>query len=61
MLKKGTKFKIKVVKNPLINTKVGNIVEITDIGEKTVCFIDNITHEWFFIEKDKIEEYLEII
>ena len=55
-IEKGMKFKVEVLKNPLINTKVGNVVEIVSVGKSTVEFKDMTTSDYGLIEKDKIEE-----
>jgi len=60
-LKKGMKFKVKETKNPLIKTKVGNIVEIVTINEKSSEFMDTETFDWFIIDNENIEEYFENI
>ena len=55
-IEKGMKFKVEVLKNPLINTKVGNVVEIVSVGKSIVEFKDTITFDYGLIERDKIEE-----
>lgn len=59
-LTKGTKFKVKEVKNPLIKTEVGNIVEVVTSNEKSTEFIDTTTFDWFIIDNENIEKCLEI-
>lgn len=54
-IEKGMKFKVVVLKNSLINTKVGNIVEIVNVGKSTVEFKDLTTSDYGLIEKNKIE------
>lgn len=58
-LEKGMKFTVKEVKNPLIKTKVGNIVEVVTSNEKSTEFIDTITFDWFIIDNENIEKCLE--
>ena len=55
----GMKFIVKEIKNPLIKTKVGNIVEVVTSNEKSTEFIDTTTFDWFIIDNENIEKCLE--
>ena len=61
LIERGMKFKVEVLKNPLINTKVGHIVEITNVGKTTVEFKDTETNDYGLIEKSNIEKCFQSI
>lgn len=60
-IEKGMKYKVVELKNPLINTEVGNIVEIVNVGKSTVEFKDMKTSDYGLIEKEKIAECFEAL
>lgn len=59
-LVEGMKFRVKEIKNPIIDTKTGNIVEVVTTNEKTTEFRDITTFDWFIVDNDNIENCLEI-
>jgi len=61
LIERGMKFKVEVLKNPLINTKIGHIVEITNVGKTTVEFKDTETNDYGLIEKSNIEKCFQSI
>lgn len=58
-LVQGMRFKVKEVNNPLIKTEVGNIVEIVVSNEKSTEFVDLMTFDWFIVDNEDIDRYLE--
>lgn len=58
-LVEGMKFRVNEIKNPLIHTEVGNIVEVITTNEKTTEFRDIKTFDWFIIDNENIEKILE--
>lgn len=58
-IEQGMKFKVNEIKNPLIHTEVGNIVEVITTNEKTTEFRDIKTFDWFIIDNENIEKILE--
>jgi len=59
LIEKGMKFKVAVLKNPLINTKVGHVVEIINVGKTVVEFKDTKTNDWGLIEKSNVKKCFE--
>lgn len=59
-LVEGMKFRVKEIKNPIIDTKIGNIVEVVTTNEKTTEFRDITTFDWFIVDNDNIGNCLEI-
>lgn len=59
-LVEGMKFRVKEIKNPIIDTKIRNIVEVVTTNEKTTEFRDITTFDWFIVDNDNIGNCLEI-
>lgn len=58
----GMKFRIKAeIKNPAIDTVVGNIVEVIRTSAASTEFRDIKTFDWFVVDNEKIERCLEEI
>ncbi len=55
-IKKGMQFKVKEMKNPLINTKVGHIIEIVSVGKSIVEFRDLTTFDYGLVKKEDINK-----
>lgn len=60
-IKEGMKFKVKEIKNPLIKTEIGNIVEVVRVSKISTEFRDIKTFDWFIVGNENIEKYLEVI
>lgn len=60
-LVEGMRFKVKEIKNPLIKTEVGNIVEVVKASEKSTEFRDITTFDWFIVDNENIENCLEVL
>lgn len=54
----GMRFKMIKTNNELINTKVGNIVEVVKTNEVGSEMKDILTHDWFYIENDEISQFM---
>ena len=61
LIERGMKFRVKVLRNPLINTKVGHIVKIISVDKTIVEFKDIETNDFGLIEKSNIEKYFQRI
>ena len=57
-LEKGKQYKVKEIKNVLINTEVNNIVEVISSNDKSTEFRDIKTFDWFVIDNNNINECL---
>lgn len=55
----GTKFKVKEIRNPLIKTAVGNIVEVVSSCEQSTEFKDLSTFDWFILDNENVNKCLE--